>query len=374
MKGDPILYFLNSKLKLNPIMVAILSIIIAAIMIPWAIQTEVFWSGKPNSIYLSLYDSYHTWIGDIVLGVTNGLILYYYLSFPRLFKSLYQHKIIDDGTNDFNSLFTFFSSQIFNKKRHLIVLIVSLICAIIMQCLWLYGDEGGYKHGWTEISAEGGMSYLGYYHFFYFTLEFSILINFLVNVYYTIILFRKLEKKVIVGDLKYNFVRLCQYKTGGLKSLGDIAMRIIMVLFTLGIYISLIVFSIIKHTLKTGTIDLWKTPQISLLFVYVIIAPLIFFLLLTPIHKLMIRKKNELYKLLIKKDTEVITLEKKSLQKLFINSNSIEKIRINNELFKLINELPTWPFNLSSISKLITMTILPILPIILELIINNLTD
>lgn len=367
LKGDPILYFLNSKLSLSPIIVGLISIFFAAIMIPWAKYTGV-WSG--DGMAYPLFESFHTWIGDIVLGLTNALILYYYLSFPRLFKSLYQYKIIDDGIFSFESLYSFIYSKIFNKRRHLIVLVFSVIVTIIMQNKWL--DDG--LHGWTEINSYKGMSFLGYYHFIYFALELSIIVNFIINVFYTIIVFRKIREKVISNQLKYNFVRLCQYSSGGLKPLGQIAMQIIMVLFTLGIYTSLVVFSMLKYSKESGWIHDWQILEISLLLLYIILSPSIFFLLLTPIHQLMKWKKNSLYKLLVLKDNEVVTLEKDSLKELFTNSKSIEKIRLNNELFSLINELPTWPFNLSSISKLITMTILPILPIILEIIVSSIAD
>ena len=360
--GDPILYFLYTKLKLSTILVGLLSIAIASAIIPWAIYTEV-WSG----IYYSLYNSFHTWIGDIVLGATNALILYYYLSFPRLFKRVYEFKIIDDGTSSFVSLYSYISTKFYNKKRHLIVVLISLLVAILMQYQWLID----LKHGWTETSPTGGISFLGYYHLVYFTLEVSILINFFINVFYTISLFRRLEKKVLKGKLKYNFVRLCQYNTGGLKPLGDIAMQIIMVLFTLGLYTALIVFSIIRHSAESDEIQIWQVSEFLSLAVYLILAPTIFFLILTPIHRLMKRKKDSLYELLRIKDNEIAILEKGSLKELFEKSKTFEKIKFNNELFVLIRELPTWPFNFTSITKLVTMTILPILPIIFERIIDG---
>jgi len=357
-KIDPILFSLYSLFNKKPILVGLASIIIPLLEIPIAIILGV-WQG----IDYSLQQSLTTWGGNIVLGFTNYFILKYYILITTSFKEIEKKKVIEDAKVSFSNIIETIVPKSNNTLRYIVFIGISLIISIFFHYTYLLDN----LYGWTESSANGGWSILGYINIIYFTIELTIIFNFFFWVSKIIKIFRKLNHDIQTNDLTYNFVRFCSTNSGGLKPFGDLAMNCNTVLFTIGIW-SLILF--ISVSLYHSELLIWQLFQLMLpLPTYVIITPIIYYFHIGPIHEIMIRKKEELINCLVEKDMAVTKFDCVSFEDLFSDSSKLKNIKLNSELFEVVNKFPTWPFNTQTITKLVTYLLLPIIPFLYQIVI-----
>jgi len=275
LKWDYILYILYEKLNLSAITISLLSIGLFVAMIPWSVITGVW-----NNIDYPLISSYTTWLGDIFLGIANYFIIVYYISLPHP------------------------PNYHFNKNQYIFVLLISFIVSIIFHFVFLVDS----LYGWTEVSASGGWSALGYYHIILFTLEFSLIINFFLS---------------IRSYLKSNILENIQE----LNVLADLSIKGFYAMFFISIYLNILVFTFTKFSIEHNAVYLQLIMKILMYIpIYIVWFPLIFFLQLAPIYK-------------------IIKLEKRRIP---------------------INYVQKWPFSVKTISKIIIMSIFLILLVIIQ--------
>lgn len=360
IKTDPILQFLHFKVKIPIALIGPLSILLAVALIPIALITGV-WSG----IDYSMEQSYTTWIGAIFLCIANVFILRYYISIPKVLNELNEKGIIT-GENEAFQNFIKEIKQFYNLKyKKTIVLCLSFFLSMFLHILFL--RDG--LHGWTEIDALNGWSFLGYYNMLVLTIEINIIINLILNVGVTVRVLSRLVLEIKHGGLKYNFIRLCCFNTGGLKPFGDLALKCNLILVSMGCFVSVLVYTMIQAAEKFGIKYTWQIFEFMISIpLYLIITISIFFIHIYPIHKLMQFRKRELLEIVSKEDQEAFSLEKKSIEGLLKKKSRYEDLKYNSDIFELINRLPTWPFNYKVFSKLLTSVLLPVIPILIEII------
>lgn len=362
IKRDPVLCLLSFKLKMSPISIGVLFGLFSAILIFWAIFTDV-WSSSLETKHYFLSSSFHTWAGNFVLAFANMLIVFFYLAFPKLIEKLYTSKSIDGKGESFISIY----NSVFKPHRikwiYIVVFLLSVEIAWLLQFLWL-DDQ---IIGWTEKGVCGYMSPLGYYHFLFFVVQISIVFSFVINAVKIIELFRELEKNVSSGVLEYNVVRLCQYNLGGLKPISDIVKRIFWIFCLLGTYAAFLFFSVRKGVSNISW-NAWSKAEMSAIGIYIFLALLILYHLVMPVRRFMKNKKEKLFHILIKQDKEVSTLHEDKVYKDFQCEETIGKLKFNDEIFTILDKIPTWPFSTKSVIQLISLIIVPTLPVIFDII------
>ncbi|MEN8120781.1 MAG: hypothetical protein ABFS35_10560 [Bacteroidota bacterium] len=230
--------------KYRLILVFLFFILLSPVVITiWAFNTGVW-----NGIDYPLSESYSTWIGEFVLAIINVLILSYYreLSYLMQFSCKYQ-KLAG------------------NYKWQMFVLILS------------FGFSWYFHHnfttdqlfGWCEKSS-GILSKLGYYHLMVFTIQIWIIMNLIINIYFT--------GKVIndIGEYQpFKQNGLLMYKKGVVKKLSNIIIIYVKILLISGIYVLTFLYTIYRFIEKremsmipidTGLIELIGYVSIYLVF------------------------------------------------------------------------------------------------------------
>jgi DNA-binding NtrC family response regulator len=81
-------------------------------------------------------------------------------------------------------------------------------------------------------------------------------------------------------------------------------------------------------------------------------------------------KKKELFSILNKRDMDLFSLETDAFSREINNSEKLNKIKINDELFNQLKKIPSWPFNLRTLTKLLYTMIIPTIPVILQILIK----
>ena len=354
IKSDYILNFLTKTLGLNFITVSLVSVFISSLIIPWAINTNV-WSGIDYPLQVSL----HTWIGDILLGVCNGCILFYYQSIPKAFNQIIQTKVITSGSVDTK---TFIKTTIhyYRKGNRFLPYIFSMVVTLSMHYLYITDK----KYGWTETGADTMFSPLGFYHMIYFFGEFSIFLIVFIKFYKTAKILRLLEQHVNKGFLNYNFVRLCKNNAGGLAPLGRLTSHFFYILAILGGYVSIMAFSTIKFMLNFKNYDdIWVYfESVIPLTVYISLVIFCFLYSLMPIHRMMKKKKEMILSEIIKHDMETFKFEPKSMVQAFNCDIKRKQLIEYTQAFIQCQSYPSWPFNTRTISTTISAVLLPLIP------------
>ncbi len=213
------------------------------ILIVWSFNTGV-WSG----IDYPLNESYSTWIGEFILAIINILILFYYQELSYLMQFSLKYRKLAGKYN----------WQIF-------VLILS------------FGFSWYFHHrfttdqlfGWCE-SSSGTLSHLGYYHLMVFTIQIWILINFIINIYFTGKVINEIKE-----DQLFKQNGLLFYKKGVIKKLSNIIIKYGELLLVNGIYVLTFLYTIYhfiekreanKIPVDTGLIELIGYVSIYLVF------------------------------------------------------------------------------------------------------------
>jgi len=195
-------------------------------------------------------------------------------------------------------------SSTLKKNQNIFIFLISFIVSIVFHFIFLADS----LHGWTEVSATGGWSALGYYHIILFTLEFSIIINFFL---------------AIIVNLKSNKLT----NTQELKTLGDLAVKGFYAMFFIVIYLNILVFTFTKFSIAHNTIYLRQIME-TLMYIpiYIVLLPLLFYIHVAPIHKIIKYKKER----------------------------------------EFIKNVPTWSTSAKNLSKIITLLIFLVFIVIIQ--------
>lgn len=281
IRKDLLLRFFVITNKVKPVYVGIIIVVLALLMVPWAVVTGV-WKG----IDYPLSRSYTTYIGDCLFGWLVVVICKYYRLVPAAFNKLFKMGILSPGSMSISEIRECICN-IYSVDRYYVPYFVSLITTSALHFSFLRDRFWG----WTEVSATGGFSFLGYYHILYFFFVFSVILNFFVLLFCGVRLARFIRKAVSNGWISYNFYLFCRYNAGGLSSITDVAMRSNAVLFIIGIYLAIV--AITSLTFKQIGVDYctWQIIETVLpIPIYLLVSPLLFVFQLYPIHLMMIDK------------------------------------------------------------------------------------
>ena len=225
-KSEYLLYVLHEKLKFSAQAIFLFFLALFLVMVPWAVCTGVW-----QDIDYPLSSSYAVWLGDICLSLSNFFIVRYYESIPNSFPR-------DTGI-----------------VHYILILFVSFLFSLMIHGIFLMDT----LHGWTEVSATGGWSLLGYYHIVVFALESSIVAHF----------FLYMGRSTIWGytERVYENYTIAALLVNGFY-----------VLFFLTLYINIWVFTVAEFSIKHEVAYLEGMMTTLVRFpIYLIVLPLVLY-------------------------------------------------------------------------------------------------
>jgi hypothetical protein len=147
----------------------------------------------------------------------------------------------------------------------------------------------------------------------------------------------------------------------GLKPIGNVTSILNLILFLIGIYISLRVID--KVVIQD--FDVREDIGSMMLGGYVILAPLLFFLPLSAAHNKMLEVKQQFILPVSKKCEQLFTelaaikMDKKGHETI----SSLEQME--NLRHEMERDIPVWPFDFKSIQAFFGTIVVPLLPVLL---------
>lgn len=296
-----------------------------------------------------------------------GLSFKYYEEVPKLFDHLFDD-IVENSSEDRKADFYKWLNQRFNNYAWtIIILIFSLSIELLFfkqkqfNCVpgWMTGGEL-FDFANDDKDKHCGFTGVGLY---------AAIIQLLITYWCVNLAFRAAicywglyeffeNKKKWNFQIKIN--ALHPDRCSGLGRIGDVAMLFNIIIFIIGIYVSLTVLDktlIQKSALADFTVPLYLGG-------YILLAPLLFFLPLGSARRTMKKAKIEFLRPIserceqLAKKTSVDSRQESS--QAVADFFELDKLRIQIE-----KEIPVWPFDLKSFVKFSGAIVLPVMPPIL---------
>ncbi len=280
------------------------------------------------------------------LPILCGLYLWSPSGSTHLLRNLFDSGIFVNK-NEFKKIVDKYQSVYVNPWAFAVNIVVSLTLSILQLGAYLgwfpWKTVGGYIDG-EPIAA--------FYRFPFWILLFYTLIFAVYNVAVTILILRKAFRQTRIQILP-----LHPDRCGGLGSISHYTNMVGLGIGTVGLVLS-------AATLYEALFgDLGKAiPVIAGIVVYLILAPLFFFLPLGSAHESMRKaKEDELLSI-----ARRFTLSYKKL-KAASNTNKDNEKKLKHlvnlkDLYALADSFPVWPFDVSSLRKFLTIITAPIIP------------
>jgi hypothetical protein len=297
-----------------------------------------------------------------------GLSLKYYQEVPKLFDHLFDD-IVVAGTDDRKPEFYKWLDLRINNYA---VTILILIFSLSLTLLFFYQKQLGCKESWMtdgywlKILIKDGKNPCG----FTGVGVYAALIQLVVTYWCMNLAFRAAIcywglYEFFDNREKWNFQIkinvLHPDRCAGLGRIGDLAMLFNIIIFIIGIYVSLTVFDKIElqesKALADFTVPLYLGG-------YILLAPMMFFLPLGSARLRMKEAKIDFLRPISERSEQLVKLSaadsRDESSQAVADFFEMDKLRIQIE-----KEIPVWPFNLKSFLKFSGAIVVPIMPPIL---------
>lgn len=356
---------LIAKLRFTPITLGLAFLFVISLVLTfWADQTTPPDSPPPeDSNYLSYFKNISWSISILYLfPFVVALTLQYYQTIPRLFEYLF-NDIVGKNTNhqDRKEFYQWLDKR-FNFP-HLWILFLS----ITLLLNWGYFYQISEELSWMTIHPNEilksilkvRLSPIG---------QFAAVIQ-IVLIYWV---FNLLYRGSILAWGLHEFFNRRNFNINidplhpdgccGLRPIGSTAMLLNMILFILGIYVSLKVID--KIVIQEGSLaDDIGNPM--MLGSYVIIAPLLFFFPLSSAHKKM-REAKIRFILPVSQRCEVLFAQ---LTNQNLDNQGMSAVKTYSQINKIRTEMKreiaVWPFDFRSVQAFLATVVVPVLPVVL---------
>ena len=292
-----------------------------------------------------------------MFGVSFPLVLAFTVSDRRLVPAALS-EIISDGilkiSLDAASHIRERWESLFKRVNQVSYALGVIVAGIVAAANYQVYSDPGLKF-WTADSR--GMTYAGWMYLLSLFLAYSILPLFILR---SIAVTRLLRSIIRAGEI--DIVPFHPDRCGGLKPVGQIGLRSQYVLTVLGVNLLLLILVAVMF-LEAAPPGLWALI-IAAAITYFILGPIVFVLPLLPFRSGMLRAKNALMddvaqRLRIELAKTSVALRNGSVTK--EDEEMLDRLR---KIGRLIEELPVWPFDATTLKKFITAYILPILGLI----------
>ena len=298
------------------------------------------------------------------------LSMYYYKAVPDLFFNHLIGKVVIPRSSDDNFLKEY-KKEFFSQFNQLWLPVTAFLIAVGLTTFYLikvkdnpfdgwlfqYTEENGIKGGAKRITGVG----------IYATLIQVVLGYWIINLIFRALIFSKLLNELFSGK-RFTVILNPAHEDNacGLSRIFQVSTMLNVMIFLIGIYMSLIV------------IDKWVIQDVSLindmvspvmLASYALLAPLLFFLPLWAPHNEMRDAKDAFIKPVCKQ-IEKVNNDISDTGECDKNKiNLLSKLR--RERLKLLKQIPVWPFDIRSLNTFFGAIIMPVVPTFLPFIVES---
>lgn len=356
---EPLMRFLAGKL--TPVSLGIWFFVF--ISVPLCISATMFQSGFIDNI---------SWSITIVFlfPFLVGLGFKYYEEVPKLFDHLLED-VVEDASNDKKAGFYKWLNARFNNYASTIVI---FIVSLSLTLYFFYQKQSACVEGWMiggdlfyfgpNAETEGcGFTGVGL---------FAAIIQFVIAYWLMNLVFRAAVcywglYEFFDSKKKWNFqIRvnpLHPDRCCGLGRIGDLAMLFNVIMFIIGIYVSLTVLDKMLIQKSALLVDITIPLYLGS---YVLLAPVLFFLPLGSARRTMKKAKMEFLRPISERCEQLAKMSGVDTSK--ESSEAVgaffemDKLRIHLE-----KEIPVWPFDFGSFLKFSGAIVFPIVPVIIPL-------
>jgi hypothetical protein len=364
-KNEPLIYLITRSPYANPISLGALFFFLVSLPLTlWAILSQP--SPENNKDFVTFLENISWSVSIIYLfPFVVALTLKYYESIPELFYYLFSRLNGEDkeGLEDFekqlDKSFNAISTPIF-----IFVITVALNIIYFQQTLndedirWL--SSGSLLQ--SLLDTKHGFSPVGLYaQFIQILLIYWILMAIWKGFVFAWALHRffKIKHDAIAID------PLHPDGSCGLKRIGNVASILNLILFLIGVYLSLRIID--KAMIQNSSVfeDIGNPMMLG---GYAIVAPLLFFLPLSAAHNKMLEAKQKFILPVSRKCEQLF----KELEGIEMDEKGHEAIASLEEMERLRHEveqeIPVWPFDFRSVQAFFGTIVVPLLPVIIPLV------
>ncbi len=332
--------------------------------------------GSIKSNFISYFANISWSISMIILfPPIIGLTFKYYIEIPRLYAwvavPIEANDIEDNQQKEFDEFLEKQDSNFNNATIQLVFLLLTIVLNILYYRQILNGEPASNWIANGEILREilqtnSGFTPTGLFSAF---VQMA-LIYWVFNLVWRsfvfsrglLCLFNKKNIAICVDPLH-------QDGCCGLKRIGEVGIIFNVILFLLGIYLSLKVIDKIVVQELPLTNDIGNPFFLAC---YALLAPVLFFMYLYAPHKRMKDAKDNFI-------NPLIETYRREIQRVTTNepicTDSLDSLsKLDSQIKDLNKKIPVWPFNLRSIESFFGTVIVPILPVILPFIVSSISS
>jgi hypothetical protein len=300
------------------------------------------------------------------------LSMYYYKAIPDLFFNHLIGKVVFPRSSEERFLKEY-KKEFFGQFNQWWLPVAAFLLAIGLTTFYLIKVKDTSFDGWLfQYTQENGIkskekhiTAVGIYAAFIQV----VLVYWIINLVYRALIFSKLLNELFSGKrftVKLNPAH--EDNACGLSRIFQVSTMLNVIIFLIGIYMSLIV------------IDKWVIQDVSLLndmvspvmlASYALLAPLLFFLPLWAPHNEMRDAKDAFIKPVCnqmeKVNNDILATDECDKSKIKLLS------KLRRERLKLLKQIPVWPFDIRSINTFFGAIIMPVVPTSLPIIVELIT-
>jgi len=295
-----------------------------------------------------------------------ALTLKYYQEIPKLFDYL----IKKTGRSENDAEIIAFRAWLDKKFNDLVSPIVFFLITLLLNSIYFFQVLANEKDNWMVggmvlkdiFRLEQGLSYMGLYA----AIVQIILIYWVFNlVWKTAVFAWGLHEFFKKRGFRIDIDPVHPDGCCGLKRISSVCLILNLILFMLGIYVSLKVVDKM-HIQQSSLFDDIGNPL--MLGTYAVLAPLLFFSPLAACHEAMQSAKLKF----IGDISEKIQKLQKQLKDINPDGKGLAAVQTFSEMEKIRNELirtiPVWPFNFKSLEAFFGTVVIPLAPMLLPII------
>ena len=337
---DPVAKFITGKLGLTPIIFAFIwTLIVIFIGFTTAAISNTLVS-TPSKVGI-LQD----WVWQVWTLLVTPCLTGYYLwsstSIGEIIQKLQMSEVIIIQENEID--------EIIAKHKKPWRLVLSIALMIFTGIVYFISREE-----FTGFASSSTITRIGV------TFTFSILAFFSGMLVLTLIL-NIYSIRHIMKEKELNVNPLHPDKSGGLKTLSDYSLKIIYLIAVFGIVLGISGYRLIDSG--------YSWAAFFLVVFYIGVAIISFFSPLSTAHEEMKKAKEKLLLTLGKQFWDEYMLTQSLIQdNVETLKDEVEKMKQLRELYKLTNEFPVWPFDMTTLRRFGITVATPIIPLLFNLV------
>ena len=369
-RNEPLLYSLT-KFGLKPIQLGIGFFLLGTVPLTiWAIAFDASVDIE-NSNYVSYIENISwslslIYIFPFVIGLTHK----YYNEIPRLFDDLIKNSIKPPN----EAAVTGFRVRVDRRFNLYVPQVIIITVTLILNGIYFYQimNETAVKQSWMTVgtvfqdtlSTVNGMTTIGIVAG---CLQIMLIYWVLTFIYKGFIFAWGLYGFFANRQLDIQLDPLHSDGVCGLRRIAYISTLQAIILFLLGIYLSL---KVIDKSLIQDISIFSDIGNPIMLGSYALLAPLMFFLPMASAHKLMQETKDSFLHRLTKKTWQMID-EADRADDVFKSAECLQLAKDLEKLHSKFNgRIPLWPFNVRTLQGFFGSVLVPLIPLLIPVIID----